>query len=96
MHVKMIRNFLESGESAMGKENKVICAATLFRYINDNAMDFVRQHDRFRTIVTVKALEFIIEGRDYPNLIAQATEFLEKMGVSNWQIARFKTYKKDE
>lgn len=96
MHIKMIRGLLESGETVMGKENKVICATTLFRYINDNAMDFVKQHDRFRTVVTVKALELIIEGRDYPNLISQVVKFLENMGVSHWQISRFKTYKKDE
>jgi hypothetical protein len=92
MQVKMIRNFLESGETVNGKENKVIVATGLFRFINDNAMDFVKIHSRFSNVVLVKALEMLVEARDYPNLIAQVTLFLERMGISSFQIDRFKQY----
>ena len=80
--IGFIRPVLRLIEEVKGKDNKVLLTATLFRFLNDNAIHFVRRHGRFAAVCTAKAIELLPEGRIYPNLGIQLVAFLRHMGLT--------------
>lgn len=86
-----IRSMLRLIEEAKGKDNKVLLIATLFRFINDNAIHFVHRHGRFAAVCTAKAIELLPEGRIYPNLGLQLVSFLKAIGLNNLSLKKLGT-----
>jgi hypothetical protein len=90
MVTTFIRSLLSQIDMVKGKGNKVVLTATLFSFINDNAIHFVRRHGTFAAVCTAKAIELMGDAASiYPNLRIQLVAFLRAMHISEQALKKF-------
>ena len=83
MVMTFIRSLLSQIDMVKGKGNKVVLTATLFSFINNNAIHFVQRHGFFAATCTAKAIELMGDAAStYPNLRVQLVAFLRSMRIN--------------
>jgi hypothetical protein len=81
-----INSMLKQVREAKGKDNKIILTTTLFHFMNRNAIHYILRRGELVAMTTAKCIQFMKEGRDFPNMQVELVAFLRAMGISDHMI----------
>lgn len=91
---QMIKTFilsmLKQVREAKGSSNKIILTTTLFHFMNRNAIHYILRHGELVAMTTAKCIQFMKEGRDFPNMQVELVAFLRAMGIGDDMIESFR------
>lgn len=76
--VARVKEMLNECENAVGKENKKLVCAKIFKYLLDN-VKFIHDHDKFRNIVIKKLDEFEKDWEDAKYVKEKLSNELQKL-----------------